>query len=341
MRAARVSVPSMRDPFGGSGGPPGPDLEALVEKWREKGTKNFGRLIAVGALVVVLVAAASGFYSVGPGEQGVVRTFGRESGKTGPGLHYAVPLVQNIDVVNVEQVRRIEVGFRGKQRVQSEALMLTGDENMVDAQMIVQYRVTEPSKYLFRLRDPEDTLHAAAEVALRGMVGRTTIDEAMTTGRENVQAETQSWLQTLMNSYQSGLTITEVKLQVVDAPDEVRESFHDVVRAREEKEQKINQARGYQADLIPRARGEAQQIARSAEAYLEQRVLRANGDRARFLSLLEEYKKAERVTRDRLHLEAIERVMVAVEKKTIIDAQVGRGTLPLLPLGDLQPGRTP
>ena len=329
----------MRDPFSGNGGPlgSGPDVEALIKKIRG----HLGRIIAVLVLVVMVGTVAFGFYSVGPGEQGVVRTFGRESGKTGPGLRYVVPLFQQVDVVNIEQVRRIEVGFRAKQRVQSEALMLTGDENMVEAQMIVQYRVTDPSKYLFRLKDPEDTLSAAAQVALRGMVGRTTIDDAMTTGREKVQAETRSWLQVLMNNYQSGVTITEVKLQVVDAPDEVRESFHDVVRAREEKEQKINQARGYQADLIPGARGESQQIARSAEAYREQRVLRANGDSARFLSLLEEYRKAERVTRDRLHLEAIERVLSAVQKKTIIDAQVSRGTLPVLPLGEPQTGRTP
>ena len=321
--------------------PLGPELEKLLEKVWINGRRHLSIFIAVLLLVVAAIVMVFGFYTVGPGEQGVVRTFGRESGKAGPGLRYVIPFVQQVDVVNIEQVRRLEVGVRGKQRMPSEALMLTGDENMVEAQLIVQYRVTEPSKYLFRLRDPEDVLQAAAQVALRGMVGRTTIDDAMTTGREKVQAETRTWLQVLMNSYQSGLTITEVKLQVVDAPDEVRDAFHDVVRAREEKEQKINQALGYQADLIPRARGEAQQIARASEAYREQRVLRANGDRDRFLALLGEYRKAERVTRDRLHLEAVERVLSAVEKKTLIDAQVSRATLPLLPLGEPQSGRTP
>lgn len=336
----------MSDRFGN--GAPNPEIDELLEKFRQHGGRHGGRIALIVAAVVLAIAGLSGFYSVGPGEQGVVRTFGRESGKSGPGLHYSVPLIQKVDVVNVEQVRRIEVGFRGSNRRADEALMLTGDENMVEAQMIVQYRVTDPSKYLFRIEEPEGTLQAGAEVALRGMVGRTTIDEVMTTGREKVQAETTLFLQALMDTYQSGLTITEVKLLVVDAPEGVRESFHDVVRAREEKEQKINQARGYAADLIPRARGEAEQMTRSAEGYREQRVLRANGDRARFLSLLEEYQKAPRVTRDRLHLETIERVLSAVGNKTLIDEGVGRGALPLLDLnprpkssGASQPGSQP
>lgn len=284
-------------------------------------------------VIVVVVGMFSGVYSVGPGEQGVVRTFGRETGKTGPGLHFAFPLAQRAVVVNVEKVWRIEVGFRGNTPELHEALMLTGDENIVDAQMIIQYRITDPSKYLFRLKEPEETLRAAGEVALRGRIGRTTIDEAMTTGRERVQAETQAWLQTLMDTYQSGLTITEVKLQVVDAPMQVREAFHDVVRAREEKEQKINEAKGYQADLIPRARGEVRKVVREAEGYKEGRVLRANGDVARFEALLVEYRTARQVTRARLHLEAMERILGAVEHKTLVDGDLSKHALPILPLG--------
>jgi len=287
--------------------------------------------ILLGIILVLLIL--SGVYSVNPGEQGVVRTFGKETGKTGPGLHFAVPLVQKVNVVNVEQIRRIEVGFRGKERVPSEALMLTGDENIVEAQVIVQYRVVDPSKYLFRLRDPEQTILATAEVSLRSVIGRTTIDDAMTTGREQVQAETRTQLQTLMDTYQSGVAITEVKLQMVDAPDEVREAFHDVVRAREEKEQKINKAKGYNEDLLPRARGEARQLVRAAEAYKEQRELRANGDVANFLAVLEEYRKAEKVTRDRLHLETMERILRAVDKKTVVDKDVTKNALPVLNLG--------
>ena len=322
----------MRSQFGKNGGWSRPDAGNL-EQVSEAIRRNVRKLgpILLGIILVLLIL--SGVYSVNPGEQGVVRTFGKETGKTGPGLHFAVPLVQKVNVVNVEQIRRIEVGFRGKERVPSEALMLTGDENIVEAQVIVQYRVVDPSKYLFRLRDPEQTILATAEVSLRSVIGRTTIDDAMTTGREQVQAETRTQLQTLMDNYQSGVAITEVKLQMVDAPDEVREAFHDVVRAREEKEQKINKAKGYNEDLLPRARGEARQLVRAAEAYKEQRELRANGDVANFLAVLEEYRKAEKVTRDRLHLETMERILRAVDKKTVVDKDVTKNALPVLNLG--------
>ncbi len=322
----------MRSQFGKSGGWSRPDAGSL-EQVSEAIRRNLRKLgpILLGIVLVLLIL--SGVYSVNPGEQGVVRTFGKETGKTGPGLHFAVPLVQKVNVVNVEQIRRIEVGFRGKERVPSEALMLTGDENIVEAQVIVQYRVVDPSKYLFRLRDPEQTILATAEVSLRSVIGRTTIDDAMTTGREQVQSETRTQLQTLMDNYQSGVAITEVKLQMVDAPDEVREAFHDVVRAREEKEQKINKAKGYNEDLLPRARGEARQLVRAAEGYKEQRELRANGDVANFLAVLEEYRKAEKVTRDRLHLETMERILRAVDKKTVVDKDVTKNALPVLNLG--------
>lgn len=301
-----------------------------VSGMMRKNVKRIGPILIGLALLIVLL---TGVYSVGPGEQGVVRTFGKETSKTSPGLHFAVPIIQRVNIVNVEQVRRVEVGFRGKDRVPSESLMLTGDENIVEAQVIVQYRVVDASKYLFKLRDPDQVIHATAEVALRSVVGRTTIDEAMTTGREQVQASTRDLLQSLMDTYQSGLAVTEVKLQMVDAPDEVRDSFHDVVRAREEKEQKINKAMGYKEDVLPRARGEARQQVRAAEAYREQRELQANGDVANFLAVLQEYRGAERVTRERLYLETLERILREVEKKTIVDKSLTKGTLPVLPLG--------
>jgi membrane protease subunit HflK len=293
--------------------------------------------IVLAALVIGMLLL--GTYEVGPGEQAVIRTFGRESGKAGPGLHFSFPLVQRRDVVNVEQVRRVEVGFRGQQRVPDEALMLTGDENIVEAQIIVQYRVADTSKYLFRLEDPDETLRATAEVALRSMVGQTKIDDFLTTGRERVQAEAQVWLQKLMNDYQSGITVTELKLQTVDAPAQVREAFHDVVRAREEKEKLINEARGYQADVIPRAKGEAEKLQREAEAYREQRVLRASGDANRFDATLVEFQKAERVTRQRLWLESVERILANIDNKLFVDEGVGKGTVPVLPLP--MPGTVP
>lgn len=322
----------MRNQFGRHDGPMHPDVDDVVGRVSDVMRRNFRRAGPIIGAVVVLVLGFMSVYSVGPGEQGVVRTFGRETGKTGPGLHFAIPLVQKVDVVNIEKVWRVEVGFRGKERVASEALMITGDENIVEAQVIVQYRITDPSKYLFRLREPVETLHSAAEVALRGKVGQITIDEVLTTGRERVQDETRQWLQALLDAYESGMTVTEVKLQVVDAPDEVREAFHDVVRAREKREELINQAKGYQADVIPRARGEAEQQVRAAEAYKEQRILRAKGDTAAFEAVLAEYSKAQGVTRQRLHLETMERVLKSVPKKVLVDGKVANSALPILPL---------
>ena len=165
--------------------------------------------------------------------------------------------------------------------------------------MVVQYRVSDPMRYLFRLREPEASLHVAAEVAIRSVVGRTFIDDVMTTGRQQVQAATRELLQGLMDDYEGGLEITEVKLDAVDAPDEVKDAFNAVTRAREDKEKLVNEARGYQEDKVPRARGEAQSMVRAAEGYKEQRVLRAQGDADKFDATLAEYQKAKAVTRQR------------------------------------------
>lgn len=291
------------------------------------------RLGPIVLILAILLALTSSFYQVEAGEIAVIRTLGRESGRAEPGLHFRIPLVQKVDIVNVSRIRRIEVGFRGDQPKPTEALMLTGDENMVEAHMIVQYRVSEPSKYLFRLAAPEEALRSSAEVALRGVIGQTTIDDAITKGRGLVQEDTRALLQKLMDDYQSGITITEVKLQSVDPPAQVRDAFHEVVRAREKKEELINQARGYQEDVIPRARGEAEKQMREAEAFREERVLRAQGDARRFDSVYAEYKKAEGVTRKRLSIETLEQVLRRVQKKTIVDGNLSGSTLPFLPIG--------
>ncbi len=211
--------------------------------------------------------------------------------------------------------------------------MLTGDENIVEAQLIVQYQVKDPSRYLFHVYDPDEALHSSAEVALRSTVGNTTIDELLTVGREKVQHETHGFLQRLLDVYATGLRVTEVRLQVVDPPEQVKDAFHEVVRAREDRERLINQAQGYQEDVIPKARGKAQQLLREAEGYQEERVLRAQGDAARFVALLDEYRTAKDVTRIRLHLETIERVLRHA-RKVIIDPKATGGLSPLLPLAE-------
>lgn len=312
-----------------------PDVGDVVARVGATARRAVGRFGSIFVALIVLVLALDGVYKVDPGELGVVRTLGKQSGVKGPGLHYRIPLIQKVDVVNVQQIRRLEVGVRGNQEVPVEAVMITGDANIVEVQMIVQYRVVDPSKYLFRLKDPDDTLRATAEVALRSIVGRTQIDDVITTGRQKVQAETQDWLQNLMKRYQSGISITELKLQAVDAPEEVRDAFHEVVRAREQKEQLKNQALGYQADKIPRARGEAQKMLRDSEAYREQRVLEAKGNVAQFEAVLAEYKKAREVTRRRLYLETMERILSRTPQKVIVDAQVAKNAVPVLPIANL------
>ena len=310
-----------------------PQLAAQLERITNTLSRLLPRLLPVAVIVIAAIWLTSGVYSVTPGHVGVVRTFGKETARTAPGLNFRFPWpFQRADVVSVEQIRRIEVGFRGAQRVHEEALMLTGDENIVEAQIVVQYRVADPSKFLFRLREPEVALGAATEVALRSTVGSMTIDQVMIEERAKVQDEARVFIQRLMDTYESGLVITEVKLQAADPPDAVRDAFHDVVRAREDKEKLINVAKGYQADILPKARGEAQKILREAEGYKESRVLLAQGEASRFLSVLAEYEKSTEVTRDRLYLETMEKILPDTDK-VILDGDLGQRLLPLMPLG--------
>ena len=327
---------SMDDRIPSSRSPNQAEVEAQLRQAQAQVDAFLRRAWPLAIVAVVGVWLASGLYQVQPGEVGLVRHFGREVSRSGPGLHYRLPWpIQQVDSVNTEAIRRAEIGFRTENniptRVATEALMLTGDENIVDAQLIVQYRVVDPSKYLFRLQEPDATLRAATEVALRSAVGKTKIDDILTTGRSQVQEQTREFLQRLLDSYQSGLQVTAVNLQVVDPPDQVKDAFQEVVRAREDRERLINEARAYGADILPKARGQAQQTIREAEGYKEQRRLQAQGDVARFVSVLQEYSKSKDVTRERLHLEALERVLARVDK-VVLDGQSNGNVLPFLPL---------
>lgn len=330
---------------GGSDGPwgrrqsSGPDWEDILSRLPELPNFLKAGLPVYVAIAIVVLWLASGFYTIQPGEEGVVTRFGKVVRISSAGLNYHLPWpIENLDKVDVARIRRLEIGFRSNpvrpnlvRRVPVESLMLTGDENIVDAQLTVQYRVKDPEQFLFKLRDPVGTLQAATEVALRSRVGNTTIEEVLTVGRDRVQTETLDFLQQLMDTYQSGIQITQVKLQSVEPPSQVKDAFDEVVRAREDREKLINQARGYREDLIPKARGEAQKITQAAEAYKEERILRAKGDAARFNSVFQEYRKAPEVTRERLHLETVERVLPNVEKIIIGPNQAG-GIVPILPL---------
>lgn len=309
-----------------------------IQKMFKKVSQPLMLLVFGGILLILWLA--SGFYMVGPGEQGVVRQFGKMHSQTGPGLRYHWPRpIQSRDVVNVAGVRRAEIGFRSEggqtKVVEQESLMLTGDENIVAGQLFVQYVIKDPSVFLFRARDSEQMLTTAAEVALRNVVGRNTIDFTMTDGRFHVQEQTKEQLQRLLDDYQTGLLATEVRLLVVDPPMDVKDAFHDVVRAWEDRERLIQEARGFAEDLLPRSRGEAAEVVRKAEGYKEQRIIRSQGEAKRFLDVWKSYKKSPTVTRERLYLEMMERILPHTEK-VILPTQATGSVLPWLPIRKAQ-----
>jgi membrane protease subunit HflK len=315
----------------------------LMGSREEKGPRRparLGRVYLLGLVLVVAIWLLSGTYVVGPGEQGVVRRFGREVGKTSAGLNYHLPWpVETVDVVDMAGIRKVNIGFRevapGRfEEDLSEALMLAGDANIVSVHLIVQYRVKDASQYLFKVRNPDTALKAAAEVALRHTVGQHPIDYTLVEARAAVEEEVRAFLQGLLDDYETGLLVTQVKLQEVDAPQEVRDAFQDVVRAKEDKQRLIREAQGYAADVVPKARGQKQQVIKEAEAYKERRVIRAQGEAERFLSVLAEYKQAPEVTRKRLYLETLENILPNVEK-IIIDSKATGGVLPMLPLQEM------
>lgn len=313
-------------------------IQKFLERWKGKSSGWITLLI-----IIVGIWALTGIYVVGPGERGIVLTFGKLTAQTEPGLRYRVPWpVQSREIVDIAGVRRAEIGFRTIRNqihtVPQESLMLSGDENIVDVQLIIQYLVRNPVLFLYRVRDGQKILHSAAEVALRSAVGQNTIDFTMTEGRVEVQDRVKKYLQRLLDEYETGLQVTEARLLVVDPPEQVRDAFHDVVRAWEDRERLIREAEGFREEVVPRARGEAAQMVLASEAYRQQRLIRAQGDAARFLSLLEEYRKAPTVTRERLYLETMERVLPSTEKFILATGAGGSGVLPFLPLRGLQGG---
>ncbi len=290
-------------------------------------------LLVIAAVVGFVLWLMTSVYIVGPGEQGVVSRFGRAVARTGPGLrlHWPAPF-EWVDIVNLEMVRRIEIGFRSQPTVRvipEESHMLTGDENTVYVQAIVQYQVKDSVQYLFRVADPDQALRDAAEVGLRSVIGHTTIEEILTVGRAKIQDSTRTLMQQLLDTYEAGLVVTEVKLQVIEPPEQVRDAFHEVVRAREDRERLINEAQGYQEDVLPKARGQAEQMVYAAEAYKAQRVIRAEGEAAKFIAVLQEYEKARDVTEQRLYIETMQRVLPQAQKIVINSGQEGN-ILPFL-----------
>ena len=280
-------------------------------------------------IVILVIWLLTGIYVVGPDEVGVVRTFGKFTRVTQSGLNWKFPSpIETANTPKVTEVKRIEFGFRslknGQYRtVEKESLMLTGDENIVDAEMIVQYKIKDPVKYLFNIVEPELTVREAAEASLRTVVGRNKIDETLTTGKFTIQEETKEQVQSILDKYESGIHIVAVQLQDVSPPKEVIGAFKDVASAKEDKNRMINQAEGYRNDVIPKARGEAEAMIRDAEGFKESRIKRAEGDATKFTTILKEYKKAKSITEKRLYLETMEKVLPGIDKIIVPDKESG------------------
>ncbi|MEE9190563.1 MAG: FtsH protease activity modulator HflK [Candidatus Neomarinimicrobiota bacterium] len=293
--------------------------------------------------IIVVLWLLSGIYSVGPDEVGVVRTFGAVSRITTSGLRYHMPYpIEVVDTPKVTEVKRTEIGFRtiGTQqfrKVEIESFMLTGDENIVDAELIVQYKIKDPTAYLFNFVRHALTVREASEASLRTVVGRHKIDEALTAGKFMIQEESKILLQEILDKYETGILVVAVQLQDVSPPRPVIAAFKDVASAKEDKNRMINQAEGYRNDIIPRARGEAQALIREAEGYREARIQRAEGDVAKFVAILKEYRKAKSVTKQRLYLEAMEEILPGIRKVIIPDGD-GGNLLNLLDLGKARKG---
>jgi len=318
-------------------------LEAFFRWLRGRRGATYIILIAALALLWVL----SGIYVVQPGEEGVVRTFGKFSSVTTAGLNFRAPWpIQTATIVDVESIRRVEIGFRTttantKQEILSEALMLTEDENIVQVELLVQYRIANSRDFVFNVQRPEEVLLTSAEVALRSTVGQMTIDAVITEERARVQDDTRTFLARLMEDYTTGIQVTDVRLQVADPPEEVRDAFQEVVRAKADRERLINESEAYQNDVVPRARGDKQQAIEEAAAFKDEQVLRATGDAERFLSVLEAYRIAPGVTRERMHIEALENLLDDVELILLDQDAVGGQVLPFLPLSDTTAIATP
>jgi membrane protease subunit HflK len=335
-----------------SSGPTPPDLEELLRRSQDK-LKNLlpgGNLGGKGFALIGLAALAiwgfSGFFRVEPDELGVVLRFGQYVRDAKPGLNYHLPYpVESVLTPKVTRVNRIDVGMRlvedarrgnTMRDVPEESLMLTGDENIVDVDFSVLWviKTTGASDYLFNIQNPEGTVKAVAESAMREVVGRSNIQPILTGARQNIETAVHDLMQRTLDEYGAGIQISQVQMQKVDPPTQVIDSFRDVQAARADLERAQNEAQTYANRVIPESRGRVAQVTQAAESYREQTVAEATGQTSRFVKVLDEYKKAPEVTRQRMYLETMERVLGGTEK-IILDSPGGSGVVPYLPLGEL------
>lgn len=304
-----------------------------------------------GGLVVLWML--SGIYIINPDEEGIVLRFGKYVRTVGPGPHYHLPIpIETVYKPKVTQVMRGEVGFRsigqgatfqqGQVRtISEEASMLTGDENIVNVQFSVQYKIKDPVQYLFNVTDQAKVVRNAAEATMREVIGKSQIDSALTDGKIKIQVDATELLQSIMNRYEVGVQIIAVQLQDVHPPQGVIDAFKDVASAREDKSRIINEAEAYRNELLPSARGQAAEMVNQAQGYRETRLKNAEGEANRFLAVLTEYEKAKDVTKKRLYFEAIEDILSKAQEKIILPQGSGEKLLPFLPLGSSLNGAAP
>jgi membrane protease subunit HflK len=291
--------------------------------------------------IFVLIVLFSSFFTIEPEEVGVILRFGKFTRTVDPGLNFKIPFIEEVEKVPVQRQKKQEFGFRTEQAAVrtryskasflDESLMLTGDLNAAEVEWIVQYRINDPYKWLFKVRNTEQTFRAMTEAVMREVVGDRTVNEVLTIGRQEVSFTVQTKLQELCNQYETGIKVDQVVLQDVNPPDRVKPSFNEVNQAQQEKERMINEALTDFNQVIPRAKGEAEGLIQEAEGYRVERVNRSRGEASRFNDLFNEYRKAKDVTRQRIYLETLSNILPRVGKKLIIDEDV-QGLIPLLDL---------
>jgi membrane protease subunit HflK len=325
-----------------------PEIDELLEKVQEKVRNLFGgkRFTTIGFLVIVVVLLwlATGIYQVNQDQVGVVQRFGKYSRTVGPGLQWKLPSgIEKVSKVATQRIYQEEFGLRTlragvrteyapESQYERESLMLTGDLNCVLVPWVVRYRIGDPYKFLFRIRNVRETLRSLSEATMRTVVGDRSLDEVLNK-RELVASLTQEALQEALDGAESGLFLTTIELGKTNVPERVQPSFNEVNAAIQEKEKLIYQAQGAYNKVIPEARGKAEKMIQEAEGFAVNRVKQAQGDVARFLALYDEYLKAKEITRQRLYLEALNEMLPRLGRKYVIDADQ-KGFLPLLNLGE-------
>jgi membrane protease subunit HflK len=338
-------------PWGqGGGGQTPPDFDQAIRQGRDAlrrvmpgGGKGSGKSLLLLLVIFLGVWAATGFYRVNPQQQGVVLRFGEWVRTTPPGLHYHLPYpVESVMTPEVTRDNRIEIGFRdiggnssSRRDIADESQMITGDENIVDIDFVVFWRIADAGQYLFNLAEPVDTIKVAAEAVMREIIGRTPIQTALTEGRQDIQAQARTQLQDLLNEYGTGVRVRDVQLLAVDPPSDVIDAFNEVQRARQDRDRLKNEAEAFRNDVVPRARGAAAKLIAEAEAYQAEVMNRAKGDSSRFDQVYGAYVVNPDVTRERIYIETIEEIFSNVDKILIDENSTGSGVVPYLPLKEL------